>query len=265
MRSEIILMRNVSLHHVVLGEHGDWVFLLHGLFGSGDNLNTLAKTLIDRYRVVLVDLRNHGRSPHVATMSLDEMAADIARLQDELGIASSVVLGHSLGGKVAMQLALSTASRVQKLAVADIAPVAYSAHHQAVFAALEAIDLTALQNRQQADEQLAQTLSDSGLRQFLLKALYRSEKGFRWRFNLPALRECYDSVLIAPQGEPFAGPTLFIKGEQSDYMRPEYETPMRALFPNFEFRMIAGAGHWLHGEKPVAFNGVVQQFLSSGI
>jgi esterase len=255
-------MQSVPLHHAVLGERGDWVFLLHGLFGSGDNLNTLAKTLVDEYRVVLVDLRNHGRSPRAATLSLAEMAADIAQLQDRLGIASSAVLGHSLGGKVAMQLALSDARRVQKLVVADIAPVVYTAHHQNVFAALESIDLATLQNRQQAEAQLAQTLSDPGLRQFLLKGLYRNEQSqYRWRFNLPVLRASYAAVLAAPQGQPFGGPTLFIKGGQSNYILPEHEAAMRALFPNFQFRMIAGAGHWLHGEKPVAFNRLVQQFL----
>lgn len=263
------LNHTVPLNHTVLGESGDWILLLHGLFGSGDNLNMLAKSLADRFRVVCVDLRNHGRSPHAPTMSLAEMAADIAQLQDQLGIQSSVVLGHSLGGKVAMQLALSDASRVQKLIVADIAPVTYAAHHQSVFAALESIDLATLQNRQQADAQMAQQLSDPGLRQFLLKGLYlnrepNKEQGqpqYCWRFNLPVLHQCYEEILAAPTGAPFSGPTLFIKGEQSDYILPEHEAVMRALFPAFQFRMIADAGHWLHGEKPVAFNRLVEQFL----
>ncbi|MDB6060779.1 MAG: acyl-CoA esterase [Verrucomicrobiaceae bacterium] len=191
------------------------------------------------------------------------MAADIVQLQNHLGIASSTVLGHSLGGKVAMQLALSDAARVEKLIVADIAPVAYAAHHQAVFAALESIDLAVLQSRQQADEQMARLLDDAGLRQFLLKALYRDGQQFRWRFNLSGLRACYGTVLASPQGKPFWGPTLFIKGEQSDYIKPEHEQTMRLLFPQFQFKMIAGAGHWLHGEKPVAFNRLVQQFLAT--
>ena len=254
-------MQALPLHHTVLGERGDWILMLHGLFGSGDNLNTLAKSLIDEFRVVLVDLRNHGRSPHASSMSLTAMAADIARLQDDLGIASSALLGHSLGGKVAMQLALSDAARVQKLIVADIAPVVYAAHHQTVFAALEAINMNTLQSRQEADAQLAQTLTEPGLRQFLLKGLYRDQQHYRWRFNLPALRSCYEVVLAAPAGEPFSGPTLFIKGENSDYILPEYAMAMRTMFPNFKCRTIAGAGHWLHGEKPVAFNRVVKDFL----
>jgi esterase len=261
------LNHTVPLNHTVLGESGAWILLIHGLFGSGDNLNTLAKALADRFRVVLVDLRNHGRSPHAPTMDLSEMAADIAQLQDQLGITSSVVLGHSLGGKVAMQLALSDASRVQKLIVADIAPVTYSAHHQSVFAALESVDLAALQNRQQADAQMAQQLGDAGLRQFLLKALYQFKQQektqYRWRFNLPVLHQCYPAILAAPTGTPFSGPTLFIKGGQSDYILPEHEAVMRKLFPVFQLSLIADAGHWLHGEKPVEFNRLVELFLAS--
>lgn len=260
-------MQALSLNHTILGENGDWILLLHGLFGSGDNLNTLAKSLADRFRVVLVDLRNHGRSPHAPTMSLAEMAADVAQLQDQLGIESSVVLGHSLGGKVAMQLALNDASRVQKLIVADIAPVTYSPHHQNVFAALESVELATLQSRQQADAQMAQQLSDPSLRQFLLKALYQfkqqNQTQYRWRFNLPVLHQCYAEILAAPTGTPFSGPTLFIKGEQSDYILAEHDVVMRALFPAFQFQMIAGAGHWLHGEKPVEFNRLVEQFLAA--
>ena len=124
------------------------------------------------------------------------------------------------------------------------------------------VDLETLQSRQQADAQLAERLAEPGLRQFLLKGLYRDQQQYRWRFNLPVLRSCYDAVLAAPAGEPFSGPTLFLKGENSDYILPEHETAIRALFPNFEFRMIAGAGHWLHGEKPVAFNRLVKQFLN---
>ena len=258
-------MATLPLHHIIHGDDGDWIMLLHGLFGSGDNLNTLAKSLAEHNRVVLVDLRNHGRSPHSEVMTLALMADDIARLQDHLAIESSVVLGHSLGGKVAMQLALSDAARVSKLIVADIAPVAYAAHHDTVFAALASLDLDTLQSRQQADTELAKTLTETGLRQFLLKGLYRDGEHYRWRFNLSALRERYDAVLAAPQGEPFAGPTLFIKGELSNYIGAEHEVEMRRLFPSFEFRMIAGAGHWLHGEKPTAFNRLVRQFIEGDL
>jgi esterase len=253
----------LPLHYTRQGAEGEWVVLLHGLFGSGDNLGALAKLLAADFRVVQVDLRNHGRSPHSSMMNLMAMAADIAALLDDLGIDSCHLLGHSLGGKVAMQLALSQPQRVRRLVIADIAPVAYAPHHQDIFAGLQAIDLAGLQQRGDADGPLSQFVSELQVRQFLLKSLYRDEAGFHWRFNLPVLLASYQELLAAPSGAPFSGPTLFIKGELSDYILAEHETIIRTLFPNFTFKMIAGTGHWLHGEKPVIFNKLVQQFLMS--
>jgi esterase len=251
----------IPLHYTLHGTAGEWLVLLHGLFGSGDNLGALAKVLAADFRVVAVDLRNHGRSPHRPIMNLAAMAADIAALQDDLGIGSSDLIGHSLGGKVAMQLALSQPQRVRRLVIADIAPVVYTPHHQDIFAGLQAVDLTGLQQRSDADGPLSKFVRESGVRQFLLKSLYRDETGFHWRFNLPVLLASYKELLAAPSGAPFHGPTLFIKGELSDYILAEHESTIRALFPNFTFKMIAGTGHWLHGEKPAVFNKLVQQFL----
>lgn len=251
----------VPLHYRLSGESGDWVLLLHGLFGAGDNLGALAKALMDEFRVVQVDLRNHGRSPHCDEMSFAAMAADIALLQETLGIACSHVVGHSLGGRVAMQLALHDAARVQRLVVADIAPVAYAPHHTEIFAALQALDLYGIANRGAIDAQLARSIPEIGVRQFLLKSLYKDGEVWRWRFNLPVLQASYDKITIVQSGEPFTGPTLFIKGELSNYILPKYEEAMRALFPNFELNTIAGAGHWLHGEKPEQFNRLVKEFL----
>jgi esterase len=194
-------------------------------------------------------------------MGLDAMAGDIVALQQHLGIAASHVLGHSLGGKVAMQLALRYPERVQRLAIADIAPVGYAPHHQAIFAGLQAIDLVHLRQRSDAEPILAQFIEEPAVRLFLLKSLYRDGEQFRWRFNLPVLIDSYRELLAAPHGEPFNGPTLFIKGELSDYIVAEYEPAIRKLFPNFTFKSIAGTGHWLHAEKPAAFNKLIQQFL----
>ncbi|HEY3699018.1 MAG TPA: alpha/beta fold hydrolase, partial [Spongiibacteraceae bacterium] len=230
----------LPLHYSRIGERGEWVLLLHGLFGSGDNLGALAKFLATEFRVVQIDLRNHGRSPHSEEMSFAAMAADIARLQDTLEISRSHLVGHSLGGKIAMQLALNDATRVQRLIVADIAPVAYPPQHMTILAALQSIDLTQLRSRQQADARLAQWIMESSVRQFLLKSLYKEGDVFRWRFNLPVLKASYPNLIDVVKGKPFAGPTLFIKGELSDYIKPEYEHATRALFPNFEFKMIAG-------------------------
>lgn len=251
----------VALSYRVLGEHGDWVLLLHGLFGAGDNLGTLAKALAHEFRVVQVDLRNHGRSPHTASMSFESMAADIALLQDTLGIASSHLVGHSLGGRVVMQLALHQAARVKRLVVADIAPVAYAPHHVQILNALKALDLDGIANRGVVDAQLASEVPETGTRQFLLKSLFKDGDHWRWRFNLPVLEASYPAITTAQSGTPFQGPALFIKGGASDYIVPEYADAIRALFPHFELATIAGAGHWLHGEKPEEFNRLVQEFF----
>lgn len=259
---------SVPLHCRILGEGGVPVFLVHGLFGSGDNLGALARELATSRMVVLVDLRNHGQSPHIEFLDLATMADDILALQQKLGFSQCDfsqcdIVGHSLGGKVAMQLALNFPDAVRRLVVADIAPVSYAPGHDAVFAALSAVDLRAVERRNDADAMMAPYISDSMLRQFLLKGLYRDDGGFHWRFNLSALKANYTAIRAAPTGNPFAGPTLFIKGELSDYITAEHEPMLRQWFPNFEFCVIAGAGHWLHGEKPVEFNSLVKTFLSA--
>lgn len=255
----------IALHHRVVGEEGPYVLLIHGLFGDGDNLGALARQLASHYRPVLVDLRNHGRSPHVPSMTLAEMAADLALLQEQLGVSRTALVGHSLGGKVAMQLALTAPERVERLVVADIAPVRYRPHHNEILAALESLDLSQISSRGDADRLLAARLDDRGVRQFLLKSVQRdpASGAWRWQFNLAAFRACYDEQLVAPpEGEPFAGPTLFIKGETSDYIIPDHREAMERLFPSLQLEVIAGAGHWLHGEKPAAFNRLVEQFLA---
>ena len=251
----------VPLNYRVLGEQGEWVMLLHGLFGSGDNLGALAKALMADFRVVQVDLRNHGRSPHNELMTFETMAADIALLQDTLDISSSHVVGHSLGGRVTMQLALSQPSRVQSVVVADIAPVAYAPHHVTILKALKMSNLENIANRNDVDAQLASLIPDMSTRQFLLKSLYKEGDHWRWRFNLPVLEASYPNITQAQQGEAFSKPALFIKGGASDYILPKYEDAMRALFPHFELKTIAGTGHWLHGEKPAEFNALVKDFL----
>lgn len=251
----------VPLHCETLGEQGDWVLLLHGLFGSGDNLGNLGRHLAGSFRVALVDLRNHGRSPHSDTMDLPALAADIAALQDRLGSGPTALVGHSLGGKVAMQLAMTDPARVTRLVVADIAPVAYPPAHADILSGLQALDLASLPDRRAADARLAAWVPEPGVRQFLLKSLYRDGDRLRWRFNLPVLARCYDALRAAPSGQPYPGPALFIKGEHSDYITAEHRTAIETAFPAFRFRMIANTGHWLHGERPAAFNRLVYQFL----
>ena len=258
---------SVELFSQVSGcESAKTVVLLHGLFGMSDNLGQLAKALEDGYRVHRLDLRNHGRSARSDSMSLVEMAADVERYLESSQIENAAIVGHSLGGKVAMQLALQGCERLVGFGVADIAPVQYSSHHEAVLAGLDNLQLDAISNRTDADRQLAEYVQEAGVRQFLLKNLYRNEhKQFALRMNLPAILQCYPQVLKAPAGQPSSQPTLFIKGENSDYITAEHSDTIKQLFPNLHFKMISGTGHWLHAEKPEIFNRIVHQFLDTHI
>lgn len=245
---------------------GPAIILIHGLFGNLDNLGLLARALCEQYRVISVDLRNHGASFHSCEMSYPAQADDILTLMDQLKIAEATLIGHSMGGKVAMQLAKLAPDRVSRLIVADIAPIAYPhARHQNVFAGLNATLRTPPQNRSEAETILAQHIEIAGVRQFLLKSLAKSEDGWGWRFNVPALEQNYANIMGWPEDERyFKGPVLFIKGENSDYMLSEHSATALAQFPAAKVRVIAGAGHWLHAEKPLLFNKLVVDFLSTG-
>ncbi|MET0378985.1 MAG: alpha/beta fold hydrolase [Spongiibacteraceae bacterium] len=238
------------------------VLLLHGLFGAGDNLGSLARQLAATRRVLQIDLRNHGQSPHAEHMDLPIMAKDLQALIQSLDITRCDIVGHSLGGKVAMQLAMNRAECVRRLIVADIAPVSYGPGHDQVFAALAAVDLPAVQSRRDADAMMAPFLDEAVLRQFLLKSLYRDDTGYHWRFDLATIKADYDALRAAPTGDPFPGPTLFIKGELSDYITGAQEPALRALFPAYRLQTIPGAGHWVHGEQPALFNSLVEEFLA---
>lgn len=252
----------MQLNYLESGSGTRVVFLLHGLFGSASNLTRLATALEADYRVYRIDLRNHGESFHFDSMTLAEMADDLRRLANALDIETLSLVGHSLGGKVAMQFALSYPERVEKLVVADIAPIAYKPHHDETLAALAGIDLRALKSRAQADEHLAKAESELGVRQFLLKNLSRTaEGGWRWKMNLKAIEEGYDDLRQAPEGAPFDGPTLFLKGELSAYIQDKHRGEIHRLFPRSELEVIPETGHWLHAEKPEAFNQLVCEFL----
>jgi esterase len=251
------------LHTDITGQ-GTPLLLIHGLFGSGENLGMIARLLADRFRVINIDLRNHGRSGHSDALSYPLMAADLIETMDALGLDTAAVLGHSMGGKAAMQLALSYPDRVSKLVLADISPVVSQARHLGILDALNRIDLATLTDRKDADRQLQSGIGDAGTRAFLLKSLQKTEDGFCWRFNLAALTTQYQQVLAAPQAAaPYYGPVLFIKGGNSDYLLPEHQQQIRALFPNARAKVIEGTGHWLHAEKPAAFAKITADFLLS--
>jgi len=254
------------LNYQQLGQ-GEHIILIHGLFGSLENLNMVAKTLSKKYCVTSIDVRNHGNSFHQQGCSYHELAQDVINLLDHLTIQKCHLLGHSMGGKIAMQIALNNPQRLDKLVIADIAPVAYPAHHLRIIEGLMSIDLKRVQKRKDADVQLAKYVDNMGVRQFLLRNITSNQQGeFYFKCNLDNIEQGYPQVMqsVQTQGEQsFNGETLFIKGGMSDYILPEHKTSINMLFPYAKAKIIQGAGHWLHAEKTVAFNKIVMDFLSN--
>jgi pimeloyl-ACP methyl ester carboxylesterase len=241
---------------------GPPLLILHGLFGSASNWARHARALAADLRVFSVDLRNHGRSPHVARMDYPAMAADLGALLDRLELPAVRLLGHSMGGKAAMMLALAHPERVARLLVVDIAPRRYRGQQARVMAALQALDLDTLGSRGEADARLAASLPEPGLRAFLLTNLVQHGDGYAWRINLPAISAAIADLEDFPAGpERYTGPTRFVAGAVSDYLRPADETAIRARFPAAEFDYVAKAGHWVHAEQPAAFFAAVHPFL----
>ncbi|MGB0468305.1 MAG: alpha/beta fold hydrolase [Pontibacterium sp.] len=251
----------MKLFHQIYGK-GEPLIILHGLFGTLENWGTQIKSLAEHFQVIAVDMRNHGRSPHENLMTYEAMANDILELMHDLQLKNAHILGHSMGGKAAMQLALNHPARIQKLIIVDIAPVHYQAHHTDVFKGLYSIDLPQLKSRSDADQQLSQHVSEPSVRAFLLKNLFRTEhKTFAWRMNLDALHNQYADISAAPTGTAFTGPTLFIKGGNSDYLQAAYREQILSLFPMTTYKLIEGAGHWPHAEKPSIFGKIVLNYL----
>jgi pimeloyl-ACP methyl ester carboxylesterase len=238
--------------------------IAHGLYGSGRNWGVIARRLADIRDVIAVDMRNHGESPRFPTQSYPDMAADLAEVI--LGLGSETdLLGHSMGGKAAMQLALSHTAPVRRLIVADIAPVAYG-HDQSHHArAMRALDLTGVTTRGEADRRLSALIDDAGLRAFFLQSLdLKAPGGPRWRLNLDVLEAEMGKITGWPGTEgQFGGPTLFLTGAESQYVRPEHREAIRALFPKARFARLPGAGHWLHADKPREFEETVRVFLTA--
>ena len=244
---------------------GEPVLLLHGLFGSLRNLSQIGKALAEQFSVYLLDMRNHGDSPHHPRMGFADMAGDVIHFMDQQQIPKAHLLGHSMGGKVAMQIALSTPERVNRLVVADISPVTYTRRHDPVIEGLTQVEEAKPTSRREADQVLAGYVAEPEVRAFLLKSLHRdSSDHYRLKFNLTDIARNYENIIIAPQGEPFPGPTLFIKGGESPYIQAKHREAVLQLFPNATVKVITGAGHWLHAEKPAIFNRLVLEFLQRG-
>ncbi|WP_114327100.1 alpha/beta fold hydrolase [Candidatus Colwellia aromaticivorans] len=255
-----------QLNYQQLGE-GKHIVLIHGLFGSLENLNMVAKNLSLHYCVTSIDVRNHGNSFHQQNMDYQVLAQDVINLLDKLSIENCHILGHSMGGKIAMKIALLFPERLNKLIVADIAPVKYPAHHLTIIEGLKAIDLTQVHKRTDADTQLSKYVTDSNVRPFLLRNLALNEqREFQFKCNLHYIEQGYQQIMQSingQTGQQFNGDTLFIKGGNSDYILPEHQSVIALLFPKAKAKIIQGAGHWLHAEKTVAFNKIVIDFLKN--
>lgn len=251
------------LHSRILGS-GEPMIILHGFLGMSDNWKTLGKRFSEvGYQVHLVDQRNHGRSFHDEEFSYEIMAEDLLAYCEANGLNSAILLGHSMGGKTAMQFAVNHPEKVKKLIVADIAPKYYPEHHEEILQALLSLDFEELSSRSEADTVLAERISDFGIRQFLMKNLYRKDPNtLALRINLPVLAEKVSEVgEPLPLGAIFRGAVLFLIGGRSGYVTPEDEVLISRHFPNYEIRKIRGAGHWLHAENPVEFYQNVMNFL----
>ena len=254
--------KNMDLFSREFGQ-GDPIVILHGLFGFSDNWQTIAKAVADHHLVVTPDLRNHGRSPHVPTHSYPEMADDLQAFLEKHWIFKTALVGHSMGGKVAMQFALHHPDMVDRLVVVDIAPGQAENNHADIFRALLNLDLKRIATREEADDFLEKHIPEFGTRQFLLKNITRHPDGtFAWKMNLPVLWEAYPSILAAVQGEPYDKPALFIRGSRSNYIKDTDIPLIRSLFPQAEIATIEGAGHWVHADKPSELLVLLRQFLA---
>jgi len=254
-----------TIRHPATKRQEPTLVIAHGLYGSGRNWGVIARRLADRREVVAVDMRNHGDSPRFASQGYPDMAADLAEVMESLD-ARVDLLGHSMGGKAAMHLALTRPALIRRLVVADIAPVAYS-HDQTRHAdAMAAVDLSRITTRAEADAALAAGVEDPALRAFFLQSLDFRSHPPRWKLNLAVLKAEMPKIVGWPgtQGR-FDGPTLFPTGSTSTYVRPEHRETIRALFPKARFAKIPDAGHWLHAEAPRAFEETVRVFLETPV
>jgi esterase len=242
---------------------GTPVVILHGLFGFSDNWQTLARALSTSHTVITPDLRNHGRSPHAGTHTYPEMAADVHALLLRNGIYRTAIVGHSMGGKVAMQLALHEPDLIERIAVVDMDPGQSTDNNADVFRALHALDFSKVSTRQEAEEVMKAFIPEQMIRQFLLKNITRNEDGsLAWKMNLPVISRHYADILAAVTGPPFDKPALFVRGSRSNYIKDTDFALIKTLFPQARLETIEGAGHWVHAEKPDEILALLREFLN---
>ncbi|KOF04054.1 alpha/beta hydrolase [Roseivirga seohaensis subsp. aquiponti] len=253
-----------ELYFRELGE-GKPLIILHGLLGTSDNWLTLGKKYAEHFKVYILDQRNHGQSFHDDEFSYPAMAEDLLNFMNNHNIEKAHILGHSMGGKVAMTFATEHPNRVDKLIVADIGPQSYPPHHTLIFKGLFSLDLPNLSSRKEADEKLAEYIPEFGVRQFLLKNLARNNDAFEWKMNLDVIAKEIDKVgLGLNHNAEYKGTTLFVRGGKSDYIQDSDFNLIHSIFKKSKIETIEGVGHWLHAEKPEEFLNLTLDYLQNG-
>lgn len=238
------------------------LLILHGLLGSLDNWHSIARRLSQQHSVYTLDARNHGRSPHSDEFNYEVMAEDVKSFCEEHSLQQIYLLGHSMGGKTAMVLALKYPTLVERLIVVDIAPKEYEPHHDQIFDVLSELDLTSMSSRKQVEEALTSRIESVSTRLFILKSLQRMDNGqYRWKFNFEVIKRHYDDINRRIDGGKFEKPTLFVRGENSHYLQQSDIPLIHTLFPSASVITISGAGHWVHADAPDAFAATVAGFL----
>ena len=256
--------QTIALYSRKVGENGPDFVVLHGLFGSGKNWRSFAGSLEDDFQVWTLDARNHGDSPHADSMSYQQMAEDVARFFAENELENVILLGHSMGGKTAMQLALQFPDRIAALIVVDIAPVCYDHLHKQLklIEAMQELHLAVEMSRSEIEKKLALKIPEKRLLSFLMTNLNRQNGQFQWRIGLEQIAAGMPELLNYPELKSvFKGPVQFIGGENSAYLKFEYHALIRKYFPESRITMLENCGHWLHVEQPAAFQKTVNEFL----
>ena len=251
----------MKLHYRNIGE-GEPLIILHGLFGSTDNWQTLGKKFAENFSVYFVDQRNHGHSPHTEEFNYEVMADDLYELITDLGLSQVNLIGHSMGGKTCIEFAKNHSNLIKKMIIVDISNKAYPPHHDILLDGMNNMNLTIVKSRSDADLYLSQTISDIGVRQFLLKNLYWIEPGrLAWRINLPVLSRKIGEIVDEIEFDHIDIPTLFIRGGRSNYILESDYKMIHSKFTSSKILTIEEAGHWVHAESPVVFYQMVMDFL----
>ena len=252
----------VPLNYEILGKENDkTILILHGLFGSIANWRSIARYFAGNYRVISLDLRNHGKSPWHENMRYTDLAGDISAFMELNSIQKPHVIGHSMGGKTLMTLVQRLDIEIDLPFVIDIAPVKYNHNHDALLEAMESVDLTNLETRKEIDSQLARSIADNALRQYLLQNVTRNKDRYEWRINLKSISNNIQYIYDYEEERVVHSNIVFIRGEQSDYVLPKYHDQIHSLFVNAEIRSIADCGHWLHAQKPGELVQIIESYL----